>query len=87
MFRLLSVERKVSDDYTKPETVILAECSGIRERQPIEAVHLRDVEDQDSLVCVVCGSLAGVWFSYQMVDDLGPDAPPESWLKHTMRCC
>lgn len=86
MFRLLSAAR-VSDKQTKPETIVLAECSGIREREPYEKVHLRDFEHEGNPTCVVCSCPASVWFSYSTVDEWGPEVPPHKWMKHPARCC
>ena len=60
----------------KPETVVEADCFGLRERQMNERVHYRDEEENER--CSHCGAVTGgfaPWMSNQ-----------DRWLAHP-RCC
>lgn len=57
----------------KPETIVSAECPGIRERRNGEVIHLRASETDTR--CAKCGGLASPWV-----------ASEDHWYKVTPRC-
>ena len=57
----------------KPETVVIAECDGIRERMEGETVHHR--ENDDDRLCSKCGKPANVWL-----------ASEDRWKEHSTKC-
>lgn len=73
---LLSLPSKAPhSDTTKPETTILAECSGIRERLPSELVHHKKRQGQTH--CLLCHKPGFIIWS--------PSQDKHS--EHPMRCC
>lgn len=60
----------------KPETIVLGECVGLRQRRLDELVHLRG--DESNPRCVVCMQTTGPnypWFGDR-----------EKWQAHGWRC-
>lgn len=56
----------------KPETIVILETDGLRERKQHETVHLK--EDEDTL-CDRCAVIPGVWTNEHRI-----------WERHPMRC-
>ena len=60
----------------KPETMVVGETLGTRDRMSWEQVHLRQGEYEG---CVMCGSITGPYSPW--MDNI------DRWQEHPMRCC